>query len=252
MGSACDRHSEGGPGLNGSLFGKGEVLLFGQPKVRVCLGTRSGLLRKTSVRVPAFVAALVLAFSLSGSVLAQTETSLRVAERLLQRTVVPLLDSLAVPKSEPLVVRVLPENREESWFVQTRLLRDLQTAGYQNVAVGESAGQRSARLTLRVDRLRTRLVPTSQRNRLARSVELQLSGMLLGSDGRTLWAGVLQKTASDTVSRADVPRLSESPYEFTYTAAAEKQSRVRHVLESVALAGAFGLITYLFYSYRSR
>ncbi len=180
------------------------------------------------------------------------ESSLRVAEDLLRETVLPLLDSLSVPKSEQLVLRVLPENREESWFVQTRLLRDLQSAGYQNVAVGETRSREGTRLTLRVDRLRVRLMPLDEHARLARAVELQLSGMLTSADGRTVWAGILQRARVDTVARAEVPRLSESPYEFTYAAAGDKRSGLRGVLESVALAGTLGLITYLFYSYRTR
>jgi len=215
-------------------------------------GTRGRLLRKSSVCVRTLFTTLALVTLLTSTAVAQGESSLRVAEDLLHDAVLPLLDSLGVSKSEQLVLRVLPENREESWFVQTRLLRDLQTAGYQNVAVGEVGTRTGARLSLRVDRLRVRFKPLETHTQLERRVELQLSGMLTSPDGRTVWAGVLQKTRVDTVTRADVPRLSESPYEFTYAAASDQRSRLRGVLESVALAGALGLITYLFYSYRTR
>jgi|YelNatPaOPRAMG01_1025707.scaffolds.fasta_scaffold00104_33 hypothetical protein len=207
--------------------------------------------RTTGVRL---VLLLAFALGLGAEGWAQPRANLEVFEEGLREVVSVLLDSVELSRSVPLAVEVRPQGSDEAWFVETRLLQELGRRGFRLVAEGSEAAAGGNRLTLHVDRLAVavRHRPAMAPDSLEREVSLQLSGWLRDERGHLLWGGLLERRWVDVVSEQDLSRLEESPYEFTYARLKPKGSRTGRILESLAAGVAAGVVTFLFFSYRTR
>ncbi|MDZ7372540.1 MAG: hypothetical protein ONB23_01095 [candidate division KSB1 bacterium] len=185
---------------------------------------------------------------------AQPRTNLEVFEILLRETVEPLLDSLAVPRLLPVVLEVRPEGSEGAWFVETRLAHEMARRGLRLVSAGTAQTSEALRFSLRVDQLAVATRPSSnaRRDSLQREVLLRLSGWLKDQRGGLLWGGLLERRHVDVIAARDLARVEESPYEFTYARRQPSGSRLGAIVEGAVAGAALGIVTLLFFIYRTR
>lgn len=170
--------------------------------------------------------------------------------------------AIAEVRASQIVLRPLPPGHEANWLLEQELVRAAQVRGIQLYVPQDSSarsdvGGREDASTLGFAVLgvgikyRDRQGGLLKHARITRTASVTVHFREVTWDGRLRWSRDFEHQVEDTVPLRLVKRLEEERMAFTHGDLPQVQG-LRRVLEPALVLVVTGVVTYLFYAYRSR
>lgn len=165
-------------------------------------------------------------------------------------------------EAQELSLRRMPPVHEAEWLLEQELVRAAQLRGLRLYLPPDSCighrvnpGENTSTLAFAVLAAGVRYGGVTggllKAKRVTRTAFLEVHFRMVTQEGRVLWSRDLERRAEDSVPLRLLRQLEQQGMSFTQ-GQVPPQRGVRRVVEPALVVAVTGLVTYLFYAYRSR